>query len=90
TWIDHVERSGPRPSDHAALVADFRLPGSRDDRGGIEAGDSDVCRRRARAAPNGRVTRRSSASRAVSFETVTSMHGTQGSRLRPKAPLSRW
>jgi exonuclease III len=34
TWIDHVERSGPRPSDHAALVADFRLPGSRADRGG--------------------------------------------------------
>lgn len=26
TWIDHTERSGPRPSDHAALVADFRLP----------------------------------------------------------------
>jgi exonuclease III len=34
TWIDHVERSGPRPSDHAALVADFRLPGTRADRGG--------------------------------------------------------
>ena len=25
TWIDHVERSAARPSDHAALVADFRL-----------------------------------------------------------------
>jgi exonuclease III len=25
TWIDHVERSLPRPSDHAALVADFDL-----------------------------------------------------------------
>ena len=25
TWIDHVERSAHRPSDHAALVADFRL-----------------------------------------------------------------
>ena len=25
TWIDHVERSASRPSDHAALVADFRL-----------------------------------------------------------------
>ena len=25
TWIDHVERSTPRPSDHAALVADFHL-----------------------------------------------------------------
>ncbi|CAN5734071.1 MAG: exodeoxyribonuclease III [Ilumatobacteraceae bacterium] len=24
TWIDHVGRSGERPSDHAALVADFR------------------------------------------------------------------
>jgi len=24
TWIDHVGRSGDRPSDHAALVADFR------------------------------------------------------------------
>jgi exodeoxyribonuclease III len=24
TWIDHVERSADRPSDHAALVADFR------------------------------------------------------------------
>ena len=29
TWIDHVERSGPRPSDHAALVADFHLTGGR-------------------------------------------------------------
>ena len=28
TWIDHVERGGERPSDHAALVADLRLPGS--------------------------------------------------------------
>jgi exodeoxyribonuclease III len=25
TWIDHVERAMPRPSDHAALVADFHL-----------------------------------------------------------------
>lgn len=25
TWIDHVERAAERPSDHAALVADFRL-----------------------------------------------------------------
>ena len=25
TWIDHVERGAPRPSDHAALVADFTL-----------------------------------------------------------------
>ena len=24
TWIDHVERGGDRPSDHAALLADFR------------------------------------------------------------------
>jgi exodeoxyribonuclease-3 len=24
TWIDHTERSSERPSDHAALVADFR------------------------------------------------------------------
>jgi len=24
TWIDHVGRSGERPSDHAALIADFR------------------------------------------------------------------
>jgi exodeoxyribonuclease-3 len=24
TWIDHVERGGERPSDHAALLADFR------------------------------------------------------------------
>jgi exodeoxyribonuclease III len=24
TWIDHTERSADRPSDHAALVADFR------------------------------------------------------------------
>jgi exodeoxyribonuclease III len=23
TWIDHVERGGERPSDHAALIADF-------------------------------------------------------------------
>ena len=25
TWIDHVERAADRPSDHAALIADFRL-----------------------------------------------------------------
>jgi exodeoxyribonuclease-3 len=25
TWIDHEERSGERPSDHAALLADFEL-----------------------------------------------------------------
>jgi exodeoxyribonuclease-3 len=25
TWIDHAERSADRPSDHAALVADFHL-----------------------------------------------------------------
>jgi exodeoxyribonuclease-3 len=25
TWIDHRERSAERPSDHAALIADFRL-----------------------------------------------------------------
>ena len=25
TWIDHTERGAERPSDHAALVADFRL-----------------------------------------------------------------
>jgi exodeoxyribonuclease-3 len=25
TWIDHVERGGERPSDHAALIADFAL-----------------------------------------------------------------
>jgi exodeoxyribonuclease III len=25
TWIDHTERSADRPSDHAALLADFRL-----------------------------------------------------------------
>jgi exodeoxyribonuclease-3 len=23
TWIDHTERGGDRPSDHAALIADF-------------------------------------------------------------------
>jgi exodeoxyribonuclease-3 len=28
TWIDHTERGGDRPSDHAALIADFRLPGT--------------------------------------------------------------
>jgi exodeoxyribonuclease III len=32
TWIDHVERSLPRPSDHAALVADFHLSDDRIDR----------------------------------------------------------
>jgi exodeoxyribonuclease-3 len=26
TWIDHVERGAERPSDHAAVVADFNLP----------------------------------------------------------------
>jgi exodeoxyribonuclease-3 len=25
TWIDHVERAVPKPSDHAALIADFDL-----------------------------------------------------------------
>jgi exodeoxyribonuclease-3 len=25
TWIDHVERGAERPSDHAALIADFRV-----------------------------------------------------------------
>jgi exodeoxyribonuclease-3 len=25
TWIDHVERGGERPSDHAALIADLQL-----------------------------------------------------------------
>ena len=25
TWIDHVERGGERPSDHAALIADLAL-----------------------------------------------------------------
>jgi hypothetical protein len=24
TWIDHTERGGDRPSDHAALIADFQ------------------------------------------------------------------
>jgi exodeoxyribonuclease-3 len=27
TWIDHVERGGERPSDHAALIADLALCG---------------------------------------------------------------
>lgn len=27
TWIDHVERGTDKPSDHAALLADFRLSG---------------------------------------------------------------
>jgi exodeoxyribonuclease-3 len=26
TWIDHAERGAERPSDHAALIADFGLP----------------------------------------------------------------
>jgi exodeoxyribonuclease-3 len=29
TWIDHTERSTEPPSDHAALIADFHLVGSR-------------------------------------------------------------
>jgi exodeoxyribonuclease-3 len=29
TWIDHLERAAERPSDHAALIADFRLAPSR-------------------------------------------------------------
>jgi exodeoxyribonuclease III len=29
TWIDHTERGGERPSDHAALIADFHPAGSR-------------------------------------------------------------
>jgi len=31
TWIDHVERGAERPSDHAALVADFDLSRREDD-----------------------------------------------------------
>jgi exodeoxyribonuclease III len=30
TWIDHVERNTERPSDHAALIADFELAPSPD------------------------------------------------------------
>lgn len=29
TWVDHVERGAERPSDHAAVVADFTLPAPR-------------------------------------------------------------
>ncbi len=29
TWIDHLERGAERPSDHAALMADFRLGAAR-------------------------------------------------------------
>jgi exodeoxyribonuclease III len=29
TWIDHTERGGARPSDHAALIADFHLAPAR-------------------------------------------------------------
>jgi exodeoxyribonuclease-3 len=29
TWIDHLERGADRPSDHAALMADFRLSSGR-------------------------------------------------------------
>lgn len=28
TWIDHLERGGERPSDHAAVLADFHCDGS--------------------------------------------------------------
>jgi exodeoxyribonuclease-3 len=28
TWIDHVERGGERPSDHAAVIADFSMADS--------------------------------------------------------------
>jgi exodeoxyribonuclease-3 len=44
TWIDHVERGADRPSDHAALVADFHVtdsaqPGPQEAaRGGVEPG----------------------------------------------------
>jgi hypothetical protein len=31
TWIDHVERGAERPSDHAALIADFRVPDTASD-----------------------------------------------------------
>jgi exodeoxyribonuclease III len=33
TWIDHVERGGQRPSDHAALIADLTLTGTGDSTG---------------------------------------------------------
>jgi len=31
TWIDHIERGAERPSDHAALIADFNLEAARSD-----------------------------------------------------------
>ena len=31
TWIDHTERAAERPSDHAALIADFTSPDDRRD-----------------------------------------------------------
>ncbi|HEY8524057.1 MAG TPA: exodeoxyribonuclease III [Acidimicrobiales bacterium] len=37
TWIDHRERSAARPSDHAALVADFRLGGPEPGAAGIRS-----------------------------------------------------
>ena len=33
TWIDHVERGGERPSDHAALIADLALTATSDSAG---------------------------------------------------------
>jgi exodeoxyribonuclease-3 len=40
TWIDHIERGADRPSDHAALLADFRLReadnGAGDDQRGLD------------------------------------------------------
>jgi exodeoxyribonuclease-3 len=41
TWIDHVERGAERPSDHAALVADFDVPELRHRTTG-PAGPADV------------------------------------------------
>ncbi|HEX3088821.1 MAG TPA: exodeoxyribonuclease III [Ilumatobacteraceae bacterium] len=29
TWIDHIERGAAKPSDHAALIADFHIPTGR-------------------------------------------------------------
>jgi hypothetical protein len=44
TWIDHTERGAERPSDHAALLADFRLSESGRRDGNDESGLDDCAR----------------------------------------------
>jgi exodeoxyribonuclease III len=44
TWIDHTERGGDRPSDHAALIADFHVTESENGHRTSKAGAGSLSR----------------------------------------------